>query len=69
MSNVKTIKGYMCATDWDIELPLAPDVEFPEIYKSQKALKRARKCWQECGIVQVEVSFKRLAVKGKWGRK
>lgn len=56
------IKAYMCQTDWNTDLPLgANDVK---LYTSLKALKRARSCVKECGIVEVEVKLKRLVKKG-----
>lgn len=57
----KKIKGYMCATDpTDIHLG-ANDVV---IFSSIKALKKKRTCWEECGIVEIEIKPK-LIVKGK----
>ncbi len=55
--------AFMCMTDWDIEIPWHRKGEFPEVYKSMAALKRDRSCWRECGIVEVEVKFKRVALK------
>ena len=56
------IKGYICGTDWSTELPNgAQDVK---LYTSLKTLKRERTCWQECGIVELKITKKRVVKKG-----
>lgn len=56
------IKGYICGTDWNTELPLgANDVK---VYTDLKILKRDRTCYPECGIVQIEIIKKRTVQKG-----
>ena len=52
----------MCGTDWSIESFDAP--EFPELFKTVQQLKKNRICWQECGIVQVEVTLVKVITKG-----
>lgn len=49
-------KFYMCPTDYDFEIGEAPDLEgkFP-IYSSVEELKARRSCWDECGIIEVEI--------------
>lgn len=51
----------MCGTDFTVEAMQAPN--FPELFKSVAHLKKARSCWVECGIVEVEI------VKKRWRRK
>lgn len=60
----RSAKAYMCATDFDIELPWNKTAEFPVLYRTIKALKKDRNCWRECGIVEVKVSFKRNVLIG-----
>jgi len=45
--------GYMCKTDY--EWHLENDAEGVPVYTSEKALRRARKCVDECGMVKVTV--------------
>ena len=54
------ITGYMCKTDWDYELGNAEDGN--HVYPSIEALKKHHTCWEECGIVEVEVRLKRVVV-------
>jgi len=66
MKNQKKIKTYMCATDWDIDIPLgAQDIK---IITDLKYFKKTRKCWKECGIVEVELTCIKVIKKGtaKW---
>ena len=55
------IKAYMCGTDWFKELPDAQDVK---IYTSLKKFKKDRQCYEECGIIEVEIVKKRIVKKG-----
>lgn len=57
------IKAYLCTTDWDTELPSfkANDVK---IYMSLKVLKEERPCWNQCGVVQIEIKKIKQVVKG-----
>lgn len=50
-----TRTGYMCAVDfrWHI----GEDKHPSPIYASVEDLKRQRKCWKTCGIVEVEVKL------------
>jgi len=54
--------GYMCGTDFDHELGNASDGN--TIYPSVDALKRHNKCVDECGVVEVEVRYKRTIEQG-----
>lgn len=50
-----SIKGYICGTDiTDVNLG-ATDVV---IYPSIEELKKKRSCWEECGIVEIELDGK-----------
>ncbi len=51
----KTLKGYICGTDiHDISLG-ANDVK---IYSSIEDLKINRTCWEECGIIELDIKVK-----------
>lgn len=60
------IIGYMCKVDFDHELGEAADGN--HVFASVKDLKRYRKCWKECGIVEVETKLRRV-IYGRDGRK
>lgn len=45
---------YMCAIDWQCEIGHARDGN--RVYPSVAALKEAHPMWEECGIVEVEVT-------------
>lgn len=45
---------YMCAIAWQYEIGHAPKGQ--QIYPSVAALKEAHPMWEECGIVEVEVT-------------
>ena len=61
MTKTKVI-GYMCATDWQHEIGDAPEGNV--IYPSIDELKKRRACVIQCGIVEVEVLFRKVAVQG-----
>ena len=46
---------YMCAVDWQYELGEVND--YTKVYSSVEDLKRQRICWEQCGIVEVEVNM------------
>jgi hypothetical protein len=50
-------KAYMCLTDYDYELESARGGV--KVFSSIEDLKNHRKCWSDCGIVEVEISFNR----------
>ena len=55
--------GYMCATDWECELGLASGGN--TIFPSKEDAINRLKCAEGCGIVEVEVRFRRLVLAGK----
>lgn len=57
-------EGFMCKTDWDDEIGYASDGN--SVYPSVDALKRARKCTNECGIVKVRVEFVEVVQTEDW---
>lgn len=51
-------KAYICKTDWHFELENASGgVKF---YSSVEDLKKYKKCWKDCGILEVEIKIKSL---------
>lgn len=60
MSEMRTVVGYMCMIDWEHELGNAHDGN--KVYPSIEALKEHHPMWAECGIVEVEVRFRREVV-------
>lgn len=49
-------KLYACGVDWQHEIGEAPDLEGKmPLYSSVEELKRKRTCWDECGIVEIEL--------------
>jgi len=55
-----TCRGFMCLTDWEHEIGHATDGN--KVYPSLKALKEHMRCWNECGVIEVEVRAIRIAV-------
>lgn len=51
----------MCGIDWQYEC--GPGVNSPTLYETIKALKKDRICWEECGIVEVELTLVKWKVK------
>jgi hypothetical protein len=51
----RKIKGFMCAIDWQHELGEASGGN--RIYPSLRDLKEYHPMWEECGVVEVEVSL------------
>ena len=49
--------GYMCEIDFDCELGRAKGGT--RVYPSIEDLKERHDCWEECGIVEVEVRMVR----------
>jgi hypothetical protein len=52
----------MCKIDWDEELGNAPS---STVYASLSYLKQQHPCWEECGIVEVEVSLVEIIAGGR----
>jgi hypothetical protein len=57
------VSGFMCMIDWECELGMASGGNI--IYPSVEDHKRCHPCWEECGIVEVEVRFKRIVSNSK----
>jgi hypothetical protein len=53
-----TVLGYMCAIDWECEIGTADGGN--KVHPSVESLKAAHTCWEDCGIVEVRVSFSKL---------
>lgn len=55
------MKLYVCGVDWEHEINHVPHrVGF---FKTIIALKRAKKCWRRCGIVELSVKESKWVVK------
>lgn len=57
-----SVIGYMCATDWECEIGAASggNTIFPCLEDAQERLR----CAKGCGIVEVAVTFRRIAAYG-----
>lgn len=49
-------KGYMCGTDYEYELENASGGV--KIYSSVEDLKKHKTCWEDCGIIEIELVVK-----------
>lgn len=56
--------AFMCKTDFDFEL--AHSATGTNIYMSEAALREKRRCVEECGIVEVQVSVIRVVQEEKF---
>lgn len=55
---------YCCGVDWQHEIGEAPDLEGKiPLYSSIEKLKAKRTCWEECGILEIELKPKKWIVK------
>ena len=54
--------GFMCSTEF--ECHLGSDRKGAVIFPSEKALRAERRCADECGIVEVEVTVRRVVIDG-----
>ena len=61
----RAMKLYMCKTDFECELGAA-DPAGVKVYPSLSGIKKWSKCVAECGIVEVEVTLKRVVQKAKY---
>jgi hypothetical protein len=62
-SQAHSVRGYMCTTAWHHHL--CGDQSGTEIYPSVLSLKNAHpNCWEECGIVEVEITISSVVVEG-----
>lgn len=62
MDGERRLRGYMCTTAWTCEAGV--DGDGTTIYWSERAV-RERGCVIECGLVEVEVTIKRVVQEGK----
>jgi len=53
MTQNKKIKMYMCGVDYQCEL----ENDYVKIFVSPEELKKNKVCWEECGIVEVELDL------------
>lgn len=53
----KTYTMYIDGVDWQYELGEASDGT--KLYPSLSCIKKHTKCWDQCGIVEVKVTFRR----------
>lgn len=59
---MKKLKGYICGTTpTDVNLGANDMV----IFSSVKALKKARTCWKECGILEINLDELKYKIKPK----
>jgi len=57
-------KLYACGVDWQHEIGEAPDLEGKmPLYSSVEELKQKRTCWDECGIVEIELKVTKWVLK------
>ncbi len=57
-----SVIGYMCATDWEFEIGAARGGNV--IYASPEDAIESRRCIGGCGLVEVEVRFRRVVREG-----
>lgn len=62
MTDPVKVRGFMCATDFYHELD--GDAYGTSVYCDEATLRRNRKCVDECGIVEVEVTLVRVVKEG-----
>lgn len=62
MSADRTIIGYMDKVAFDFELGKAAGGR--KVYTSVDGLKAEKACWEECGIVEVEVRLRSVVEQG-----
>lgn len=54
MTEVKEITAFVCGTDWQFEC--RDILSRTKLFNTIEELKEQKKCWQECGVVQLEIS-------------
>lgn len=52
----RKISVFVCGVDFQHELGYASDIV---VYPSVESFKKNRTCWEQCGIVELEVTLKR----------
>jgi hypothetical protein len=57
------VLGYMCLVDFECEIGAALDGN--KVYPSERSLREHMPCVEDCGIVEVKVSFSRLIRPGR----
>lgn len=62
----KKVKAYMCATDWIHEIE---HTTFPELYYTLGELKKDRKCWKQCGVIEIELTMKKWVIPSDFSNK
>lgn len=50
--------GFMCKTDYYQKLGSASNAS--QIFSSIETLKQHKKCWSDCGVVEVEIFIKKI---------
>jgi len=50
--------GYMCETDFRFELGSSKNAS--QIFGSLESLKKHKSCWKSCGIIEVEITKKKI---------
>lgn len=63
MEDLGKITGYMCKVSFDYELGLASGGN--RIFPSVEDLMKCSPCVESCGIVEVDVSYKRTIQEGR----
>jgi hypothetical protein len=63
-ANKLTVTGYMCAINWQYEL--GQNAHGIEVYRSIDDLQANHDCWEECGIVEVQVTIKKTIAPGQY---
>ena len=66
MKKPKKVIAYMDGTDWCHELGNAPS---STLYSTQEMCSKDSECVLQCGIVEVEVTFKRWVFEQDYSRK
>lgn len=57
-----TTKQYLCGTDYRHEMQMGSAIFYP----TEAALKASSQCWEECGIVEIELDEAGEEVGMKW---
>lgn len=63
MNEKRTLKKYICGVDWQHEWD-----QIREFYPTIQSIKHHRKCWEGCGIVELEVKFNGWVEKQELGK-
>lgn len=52
------MKLYVCGTDWQCEAKDVPHAV--KFYKTIDRLKSDKKCWKDCGIVEIDMKMSKV---------